>query len=202
MNTIDVKWTGTTATFMHDEKLADELSDAAQLLARLNKEKKRKGVDKLEMSAKISRAEWEGGLYFDQRLGPYIPGNNILACIKHGARLTRGGKEVERCVQIVHQKNPLEYDGPRDIQGLWDAGTFKDRRGVKVQRAKIFRTRPAFDDWSLQFRLLYTTEGIDLDALCKYMADAGTFIGLGDARSIGFGRFKVAVKSGRKWTGV
>jgi hypothetical protein len=202
MNQIEVKWTGTTTTLMHNERLADELSYAAQLMSRLNKEKKRKGVDKLEMSAKISRAEWDGGLYYDDSIGPYIPAQNVHSCIKEGARLTRGGKEVERCVQIATPRIKLDYDGPRDRNGLWDAGIFKDRRGVKVQRARIFRTRPAFDGWSIQFSLLYTTEGIDLDALCKYMSDAGTFIGLGDGRSIGMGRFNVAVKSGRKWKGV
>ena len=40
----------------------------------------------------LSRLEFYGSLYYDDILGPYLPGDNIVACLRDGAKRTKAGK--------------------------------------------------------------------------------------------------------------
>jgi hypothetical protein len=44
----------------------------------------------------IARLEFEGGLYWDDKLGPYMPANMLRNRLATGARLIRAGKKIER----------------------------------------------------------------------------------------------------------
>jgi len=189
METMKVTWKGTVPLLMHSERLADPMDDAAKRLAALTSA--RGNAKKTEAHVEdVARAEWEGGLYYDEDLGPYIPGFNILACIRDGAKLQRLGSEVIRSVQVVEDRVPLTYPGPRDLDGMWEAKLY-DRRGVAVSTAKVMRTRPKFHHWELTFTVAYIEERISRENLERVMRDAGLMVGLGDFNQR-FGKFEVA----------
>ena len=175
----------------HSSRLANEFNKYSQRLVELNKKKKSKGVDRLEVLAEIAHVEWEGGMYFDSKLGPYIPAEVVRASIINGAKMSRGGASCERAVSVVGAKFPLEYDGPRDLEGLWADEGFVDQRIVTIQRAKVLRTRALFSDWSLEFTISYDENAIAREDLLRYVQDAGLYAGFGDARKLGFGRWYV-----------
>lgn len=191
-HSVTVAIRGTAPLLMHNIRLANPLDKYARELDRLNKEKKGAGADKYEFLELMARVEWEGGLYYDKDIGPYLEQRHILASLKEGARRTRGGKVVQRGVTVSGYRFPLQYNGPRDIEGMVEAGTFIDHRAVTVGRAKVMRARPVFTEWALKFPLIYDTDAISLDDLKRYLVDAGRFAGLGDGRAIGFGFYEVA----------
>lgn len=190
METIKVRWTGTRPLLVHSEILADPTSPQSRRLKEITSQRGAvKSTD--TYAAECSRAEWEGGLYYDPTLGPYMPGANILASIEGGARLTKMGKEIERGLVVLDDMVPIEYTGPRDLDGMYEAGMY-DRRGVKVGQAKIQRTRPIFHKWTLNFQIAIDPNRLQADVLRAILEDAGRYVGIGTYRKR-FGRFNSEV---------
>lgn len=182
---------------MHNVQLASPMNHYTKEIARLNKAKpsaKRTDDDRFEMA----RVEFEGGLYFDEGVGPYIPASWIFKSLLEGARLgARGrGQKIEGGVIVIEMVNPLIYKGPRDMAGLWgkngDSG-FVDFRSVRIGQAKVYRCRPIFREWRFEAELLLDPSVIDVDELADIAGIAGKLKGMGDFRQQ-YGRFDAAVE--------
>lgn len=79
---------------------------------------------------------------------------------------------------------------PEDI--LIDPQDYEeDRRFVRVQRAKIMRTRPKFPTgWKANFTILVLDDTIPMKVIENILSFAGAYVGIGDWRPK-FGRFEV-----------
>lgn len=185
-NTMTVELTGTLPLLMHNERLANPLDPAAKKLKVITS-KRKKTDDDLEA---LSRVEFEGGLYHSDD-GPFVPSKWILSMIRDGARITKQGKDAIRAILLLETDLPLKYKGPRDIEGLWNAGFF-DRRMVGNQKARVLRTRPRFDKWGVSFTLQFDETVFDRVQIERILETGGRMIGLGDYRPV-YGRFDVKV---------
>lgn len=187
---------GTRPLLMHNVRLASPMNPYAKELARLNKAKpssKRTDEDRLD----IARVEWEGGLYFDDEVGPYIPASWIFKTILEGARAGRRGQKVEGGLTVVEMVHPLIYRGPRDIAGLWGNGGesgFVDFRTVRVGQAKVDRCRPIFNQWAFEADLLLDPNVLDVAELADIAEISGRLKGVGDYRQQ-FGRFTAEIET-------
>jgi hypothetical protein len=65
-----------------------------------------------------------------------------------------------------------------------------DLQSVVIQRSRIMRARPRFDEWELDFTILNIDERITSSIIRSILEDAGKFIGIGNYRPR-YGRFKV-----------
>lgn len=182
---------GTRPLLVHNVRLASPLNAYAKRLKALNSKRVKTDEDRLE----IARVEWEGSLYHDAELGPYIPGPNLFASLIGGARLLKAGKKVERGVSVTDLYMPLLYRGPRDIEAMWGDGEseFIDIRTVKIGQAKVDRCRPVFRDWSFEAEILLDPSVIELDEFTEVCRNAGQFEGIGDYRRM-YGRYDVNVE--------
>lgn len=180
---------GTGALLMHSSRLSNPLDPAAKALKRVSAKRTKTDEDHLEMA----RLEHAGGLYHDASFGPFIPGENIARALVDGAKLTKRGVKVTRGVFISSDVNPLSYDGPRDLEGLWEDPNFRHMASVKVGTARVMRCRPTFSNWAVQAQGVLDTEVLELDELADIATTAGQLIGLGDWRPR-FGRFEAKVE--------
>jgi len=103
---------GTMSLLMHNAQLSDPLATITKQLKKVSGKRIKTEADHEEMA----RIEFEGGLYFDDESGPYIPSANIHACLLKAARMTRQGPAVERGVQYL-------IDTQR-ADGCWDEDLF------------------------------------------------------------------------------
>lgn len=184
---------GTRKLFMHNVRLASPLDPFSKEMSRLNKAKpssRRTDEDRLE----LARVEWEGGLYHDTILGPYVPENWVFKSLLEGARSGRRGPKIEGGISIVNQAHPLIYDGPRDIEKMWDNGesVHVDFRTVRVGQAKVDRCRPVFPDWKFECEITVDPSVLDVDELRDIAEIAGKLKGLGDYRQL-YGRYSVEI---------
>lgn len=177
----------------HSDVTVDPLAPETQQLKPLTSLKNKT----LEVHEEIARLEWEFGMYFDEEHGPIVPSANIRACLIRGARLSKGGKKIERAVSIPRAAKII-YEGPRTYDEMYAAVNkhgrkrFVDRRSVKVGQSKVMRTRCIFREWKLKgVEIIYNDQILDETQLLRYLEDAGTFEGLLDGRILGFGRFSV-----------
>lgn len=191
MKELTTVWTGIRPLVMHNGLLADPTNPFTRKI----KEITSKGSKKLTDTdyENRDRLEWEGGVYYNDRVGLHIPSDNVERCIQLGAQKSRIGKDVQAAVLCQQSEIPLEYDGPRSMEKLYADPRFSLRKCVVVQRSRIVRIRPMIPTgWKISFTLEYDDTLLNEKGLIKAMVDAGALIGLGDWRPK-FGRFLVEV---------
>ena len=181
-----IKIEGTTPLLMASERLANPIDPLSKQIKELTG-KRKKTDDDLEQ---IARLEWEGHLYMNGE-GPVIPGENVEAMIRDGAKFVRMGRNIQRGLQILEQKVKLEYSGPRDIEGMWNQrDKFTDIRSVVLQKKRIMRCRPIFHEWSISFTVVASEELLNMVDILGYVKTAGDFVGICDYRPR-YGRFEI-----------
>lgn len=168
--------TGTKRLIMHCGRLADPLDPITKDLARLTHKRSKTEADHEE----ISRVEWNGGLWLDGGK-PCIPAEALMATFVSAAKTRRRGDEAKVGL-IVERHAALVYDGPADMDDLWEDKNFRLRVGVKVKGARTMRTRPRFDDWSAEFTAHYFPGLFDREEIYDLFVIAGFMKGLGDWR--------------------
>lgn len=185
-----IKLTGTHTLLMHNAQLSDPLNPFTRRLAEVTSKRKKTEEDHIEMA----RREWDGGLYYDPEIGPFIPGQNVERALLDSARMNRLGKSIERGVFITTDVIPLDYAGPREIRELRDDASFRHMASVKVGMSRVMRCRPMFREWTLTAEGYLDEEQIELTDLRTIAERAGKLIGLGDWRPR-FGRFEATVEA-------
>lgn len=180
---------GTKPLLMHNARLSNPLDEVAKAMKRITAKRIKTDEDHEE----LARLEHMGGLYFDPEIGPYMPGQNFERCLVDAARITKSGKKIERGVFVDTDVNPISYDGPRDIDGLWKDENFRHAASVKVGTSRVTRTRPQFRSWAVEAEGEYDPTVVSLVELGEIATTAGLMIGLGDWRPR-FGRFEATVE--------
>jgi len=196
MDTVTVQVSGTAPLLMHNVRLANPLDTYTKAIKLITSKPKKTDADYEE----IFKWEFMGGLYYSEKIGPYIPNRMIRACIINGAKMLKLGTAVERTMLVSEAQAKLIYDGPRDQEKLYASGHYTDVRSVSGQGArggsKTMRCRPMFDPpWSVTFTLSVDPTLISLDNLRQCVERAGMYHGFGDGRSEGNGRFEIV-----EWT--
>jgi hypothetical protein len=186
IETIRLRLTGTRRLVMHCGRLADPLDPITRDLMRLTSKRAKTESDHLE----ISRVEWHGGLWLNGDR-PCIPREALMATFVGAAKTRRRG-EVAKVGLVVDCHAPLIYDGPTDMDELWEDGRFKLRVGVNVRGARCMRTRPAFDNWSVEFDAHYFPSLLSREEVSELYTIAGFMKGIGDWRPQ-HGNFSVVI---------
>lgn len=177
---------GTTAMLMHSERLANPFDPLTKEIKALSGMRKKPE----EVLRQMARLEWLGGLYHDDDNGIHVPGYNIFACIINGGKIHKLGTAIKRSALVLEDKVPVQYDGSKNPEKLFDDKRFVDMRSVKVGTSKVMRCRPIFQDWSCQFTVTYDESSLQRGDLDRCVQSAGEMVGLGDYRPR-FGRFQI-----------
>lgn len=192
MKTLRVTWKGISPLIMHSCQCVNPLHPIAREIKKLN-DKPRGYKFTEEELIRLSDLEWESGCYWHDDLGLYIPGENIEATIRNGAKVNKKGKDIEKYVGVPDLYIPLDYGENLSKEELIKRYEYRDTRPMVVSRARILRTRPRFDQWKIVFNLTYNEEKIDLDTIINAMEYAGTYVGLCDSRPK-YGKFVSTVE--------
>lgn len=190
MKKINLKITGVSPILMHSDRLANPLDPLKKEIAKYTSKRKKTDEDHEE----ISRIEWLAAMYFDESIGPYLPGRMIKASLINAAKKTKEGPKIRSGLLVATDKARLEYDGSRNQKDMWVSGEFTDVRSVVVQRARIMRCRPVFRDWSCHVEIIIDESVVDTVDVFRLAETAGAMVGLGDFRPQyggDFGRFSV-----------
>lgn len=144
----------------------------------------------IEQDSQLRELEWHTRIYFDEEIGPYVPGKNIKELLRSAATKFKLGESVRRSLVVPDYRIPLIYEGPRDLKGLWDEGfrytTMVANAGAGSGRVE--RTRPCFDNWAVRFEVAFDTDELDEDAFLRIVKRSEKY-GLGDYRPE-FGAFQ------------
>ena len=169
---------GTTPLITHNIRLANPLDPIAKAMKVISAKRKKTEDDYLQ----LARLEFEGGLYLDPDVGPFVPGENVEKSIIEGARITKQGKQVERGLFVTDNVVPLIYNGPRTPDDLWADENFRHTAAVRVGQQRVMRTRPVFRTWALDVEGELDPGLLAPETLQSILEDAGSMVGIGDYR--------------------
>jgi hypothetical protein len=185
MKTINIKIRGTSPLLMHSSAAVDPTHPLNLESKKITGKRKKTDEDHIE----INKFDFLKAIYFDERVGCYLPANNIEACLRDAAKKSKQGKSATCAIFVMPDMIPLIYDGPRTPRELYEDVRFRDVRAVKVQQARLMRCRPRFDQWSADFEIQFDEKILDETDIMSFLDTAGTYIGVGDFRPR-YGRFQ------------
>lgn len=174
--TVTYRLTSDAPMLVHNGQTANPLNKWAKAMKSISSKRKKTDADHEE----LARLEFMAGLYMGED-GPVIPAANIDAMIINAARKNREGKMAESGIFCLRDA-PMNYDGPRTADDLWKDDRFRHVAIVRVQSARVARTRPVFRDWSAEIVLNFEDTIANRAQVDSWIYIAGTQIGLGDWR--------------------
>jgi len=186
--TVQVVLCGIAPLLMHNSQLADPMNTWTRDMKKISSKRNKTDDDMLM----LREYEWNGGMYFDELIGPYIPAEVIEAAIAAGAAKSKKKKAVTVSVGIEADRISLEYEGPRSRSALYEKPDFVDVRPVKVNKGStVMRTRPKFmHPWRLRFNLMIRVDIMNVADVLRALEVAGSDCAIGDYRPK-YGRFMV-----------
>jgi hypothetical protein len=143
--------------------------------------------------------EWQKTVLYDEKKQLYLEPSYIFACIRYGEKYTKKGRgslqsSVTATLQVIDDKIYIDRYLPDDITTDPTQPVYLDIRSVKnpSTKSRNIRYRIAISkDWHIHFSVSWDKTIVSRDQLNSILIDSGMFCGLGDGRSIGFGRFEV-----------
>jgi len=132
--------------------------------------------------------EFKGSLYVNEDKIPILPSEGIEAIVTDGAKKSKEGN-LSKAGVICTESPVLEYDGPKNPDGLWKDTNFVFTVGAKVNRNRINRTRPIFRKWACNIKLNYNDTMCNKEQVIGWLKTAGEQCGAFDWRPK-FGRFQ------------
>lgn len=189
MKNLKVTWKGISPLIMHSCQCVNPLHPIAKELKKYTSKRNKTEEDLI----KISDLEWEAGAYWKDDLGLYMPAENVEATIQNGAKANKKGKDIEKYVNVTDLYIPFNYGENLTKEELIQNYEYRDTRIMTVQRSKILRTRPRFDQWNITFNLMYNEEKIEIETIVNAMEYAGAYVGLCDSRPK-YGKFVATIE--------
>lgn len=179
MKKIKCEFHGVSPLIMHSCQCVNPLHPISLEMKKINAKKKNKTEEDL---AALSDLEWEGGLYWNDETGLYIPAENIEATIREGAKARRKGKDIVKGFMCEDMMIPLDIGENLTKEQMKADFRFRDVRAMRVMSARVMRTRPRFNMWNLVFTALYDEKIINFNDLADAIEYAGQYVGLCDSR--------------------
>lgn len=193
---------GVAPILMHNLRLLDPLEPITKAISNLTRVRSKDRTDDWHHS--ISKMEWYGGLYHNgteevtetdvavsESARVIIPSLMIEGVVVSGAKKTRSGPQAKAGV-YADEDVLLGYEGPNNINKLWESRRFISRVGARNQSNKVMRTRPIFAaGWTAEFELVINTEICNEADVFKWLDLSGKLKGFGDWTPK-HGRFEVS----------
>jgi hypothetical protein len=146
--------------------------------------------------------EWEATVLMDEKRRLYLLDTYFLGSIRGGGKYIKVGKgnlskNMASTLEISGSKLYLidrVVPEPKDLLQLETEKVYLDIRGVvnPMTKGRNLRYRVACSPgWQCEFIVSWDDYVISKENMKMCLENAGTYVGVGDGRSIGFGRFKI-----------
>lgn len=169
MKQIEVSVKGITPLLMH--RFRDAGADEPS--------KKRTGVPDWKQEAEAALYKGPDGII-------YQPAEHLEKSIQNAAKSFKmAGKRGATYGKLVGATLVISPDAiPHKIQKYEI-----DSRSVVIQRARIIRYRPRFDNWELDFTIGLPDDQLPVSVIKEVLDQAGLYVGIGDYRPQKGGKF-------------
>ena len=186
---LPIQIVGTQPLLMSSSLAVMKQGEIGRRMGELTKLRRRTTADEAE----LRKIKFLMALYYDPKIGVFLPGYNLWTSILNGAKFHKKGKDFERGAVVLEEKLKLEFDGAKlSPDELYEDGRFVDIRPARVGgKSMIEAVRPIFLEWSLRATIAINDQFANLSDVRKAVEIAGLTEGLGTWRRR-FGRFEAS----------
>lgn len=200
---------GTSPMITHNGGNIDPLNPINKLKSEFTSKRKKSEDD----HQNIARIEWFQGLYLKGRMELELRGEKyylstknmpelilpvkcVRATVIAGAKHNKNGKNIARAIQF----SSVDFYKPSssgkkmsfpDVNVMSDDPAYIDATPMTVNRAKVMRYRPIFEQWGFTVKGVLHENILDPKALQDAIQTAGAYEGINDSRAYGFGRYEL-----------
>ena len=144
--------------------------------------------------------EWKKRVCWTEQRQLFLEAPAVFACIRDGGQCTKKGRgtlqqDIVATVQVCEDRILLDRFLPEgELAADPAAPVYCDARGVRMKASGSWNVRyrvAASKGWRVAIHLLWDKTILSRSQLQAVCIDAGRYVGIGDGRRIGFGRFTV-----------
>jgi hypothetical protein len=145
--------------------------------------------------------EWKQRICWNEQRQLFLDAPAVFAMIRDGGRYTKRGRgtlqtAIVATVHVEEERIFLDRFLPEGtVPAEPTAPVFIDVRGVRMKASGARNVRyrlAASKSWRASFHVIWDKSLVSRNQLKAACIDAGKYVGIGDGRTIGFGRFEVS----------
>jgi hypothetical protein len=185
----NIKITGINYLLQNNPQTVDPFNRFSKAMKVITKKRTGKTEDDL---IELGNIETESKLYFDEKIGVYVPTRWLTEAICTGAfSVIKTGKDRMRGgIFAVEEKAKLVYKESGKVKTIADVvmnPTFRHRALLPQGQVRIPKDFPIFKDWSFETAIEFDDSVVDFSGLKQVVERTAKYVGFGDFRPT-FGR--------------
>lgn len=183
MKSLTVQIKGIEPLLINNPQAVDPFNKYSRAAKEITSKRKKTDEDLL----KLREIEIESKLYFDEKIGVWIPATWITAAIaaQSWAKAKIKKADIRSCVFVNESKIKLNYAGMDKVKTKTDVvknEMFHTVLNLKQGQVRVCKAAPIFNDWSVEFEILFDDTIINASDLKNLIEIAAKFGGFGDFR--------------------
>lgn len=183
MKSLTVQIKGIEPLLINNPQAVDPFNKYSRSAKEITSKRKKTDEDLL----KLREIEIESKLYFDDKVGVWIPATWITAAIaaQSWAKAKIKKADIRSCVFVNESKIKLNYAGMDKVKTKTDVvknEMFHTVLNLKQGQVRVCKAAPIFNDWSVEFEILFDDTIINASDLKNLIEIAAKFGGFGDFR--------------------
>lgn len=183
MKSLTVQIKGIEPLLINNPQAVDPFNKYSRAAKEITSKRKKTDEDLL----KLREIEIESKLYFDEKVGVWIPAAWITAAIaaQSWAKAKIKKADIRSCVFVNESKIKLNYAGMDKVKTKTDVvknEMFHTVLNLKQGQVRVCKAAPIFNDWSVEFEILFDDAIINASDLKNLIEIAAKFGGFGDFR--------------------
>lgn len=179
-----LKVAGVMPLLMNNPQTVDRFNDFAKRMSVISA-KKNKRTD--EDYREYRDLEMESKVYFDPKIGVYVPESWVAEAIASTAfkvaKISRA--EIRGAMFTLQPKIQLKYDDMNKVKSVTDVvknDRFRIILNLPQDQKRLAKAFPIFHKWSFETNLEFDDKIIDPDSLARIAVHASNYGGFGDFR--------------------
>lgn len=183
MESIKFKIEGIEPLLLNNPQTVDIFNPYSRAKKAITGKRSKTDEDHLE----IRRLDVESKVYWDEKLGVYVPTTWLMAAIagQSWARAKIKKAEIRSCVFPTEGRLKLSYSGEQKVKAIADISSnpeFIHTMLLKQGQVKLAKAAPIFRDWSFEGEIEFDSQIIDRSTLVSLLEYAASYNGFGDFR--------------------
>ena len=183
---------GETPLLIHNGRTSNPLDDYAKRM-KLITSKRKKTEEDLE---KLLDIQWNASLYWNDKIGLYMPVENLMAALHKACKKHKMGNNVSGFVFGEKLGFPILVKGHDNLETLAANKEYRFVKTVTIQRAKTLSCRAIFNEWKIRFNFTIDQELLSSDDVFMILTTMANRIGLGvwtpsHQKPGNFGKFRI-----------
>ncbi len=166
---------GETPLLIHNGRTSNPLDEYSKKMKLITSKRKKTDED----FEKLLDIGWHASLYWNDKIGLYMPVENLQAALHKACKKHKMGNHVSGFIFGEKLGFPILVDGHESLPALEKNKDYRFIKAVTIQRSKTLSCRAIFPKWDLHFNFEVDDTILSEDDVTMILNTMSKRIGLG-----------------------